>query len=146
MSIRGVRWIFFLFIPVLLAPIGCGSGGSSGCTEAEKNIHDVAVLCGTYASRNQGKLPPSLDELKKFAKSAKNLPLTVTDQMFISPRDNQPFVLVSLERMPVPGSGKTTVIVYEKTGSGGRRYVADPVAKVEEVDEATFKTLVPNAK
>jgi hypothetical protein len=38
------------------------------------------------------------------------------------------------------------VVFYEKAGKNGKRYVAYPMGKVEEVDEAKFKELVPEAK
>ena len=42
--------------------------------------------------------------------------------------------------------GGQPVVAYETTGVGGKRLVANTLGAIDEVDEATFRTLVPNAK
>ena len=44
-----------------------------------------------------------------------------------------------------PGPGGAPVIAYEQEGVGGKRFVASSLAAIEEVDEARFRELVPNA-
>ena len=57
------------------------------------------------------------------------------DKLFTSPRDNQPFEIAY--RGGASG-GISGLVAWEKTGSGGKRFVADSLGKVEEIDEATF--------
>ena len=67
--------------------------------------------------------------------------------LFVSPRDQEEYVLrpqAGRGGIPPPGQ-KPPVILYERTGQGGRRYAAYPTAQAEEVDDQTFRHLVPEA-
>jgi hypothetical protein len=59
------------------------------------------------------------------------------DGIFISPRDNQKYV-VRYNLKPAPG-GATRAVAWEATGQGGLRYVALSVGYVEEYDDETFR-------
>jgi hypothetical protein len=126
-------------------------------SESDKHLQTLAVYYGRFMSVNRGMGPPSEAELKKFVKSrpASELqtfgfePDTV-DQMFISPRDQEPYGIA----LKIPGGvpkpdGTVTMIIWEKTGVNGKRYVADAVGRIEEIDEATFQqrlAAIPKAK
>ena len=58
------------------------------------------------------------------------------DSLFKSERDGEPFVY----RFEVQGSpmGAVQPVVFESTGSGGKRMVGFTPAKPQEVDEATY--------
>ena len=45
--------------------------------------------------------------------------------------------------------GSTVMVIWEQTGVNGKRYVADAVGHIEEIDEAEFQkrlAAVPKAK
>jgi hypothetical protein len=122
--------------------------------EEKSALHKVALLYGFYTRDHKGKAPASLDELKRYAQTLKKeqlAPLKLEpgqlDAVFVSPRDREPFVL-----RPAPPGGaipdplNPPVIAYERNGSGGKRYVAFVTSNIEEVDEARFRQLVPDAK
>lgn len=130
--------------------LGCsGSGGGSGKV-GEAELRGIAVLYGQYQSAHQGKTPPSEAEFKKFIKGLPKERLAGfgvladnVEQIFTSPRDNQPIqVRYNLPRK-APGDGKGDIVAFEKVGSGGRRLVAFSTTQVEDLDEAKFKELLP---
>ena len=130
----------------------CASIIVSGCGDrAEKkdilaaetsNLKPLSVLYGQYQSRNQNQPPATEDAFKKFietnGKSTLDQFKIDINQLFISQRDGQPYVV--LYRGKVPPSG---VIAYEQNGVGGERIVAYPFGALEMANEARFQELVP---
>jgi hypothetical protein len=106
-------------------------------------------MYGTYISQNGGNTPKSLDDLKKFvSKKATAERLTAlgvgnVDELFNSPRDGKPFVLVSHAKLPPPGTSPPPVVLYEAEGKGGQRAVAFLGGITEMMDDSRFSQLVP---
>jgi hypothetical protein len=122
---------------------GC-STPPAGPNPAAENIRQLAVAVGNYARTHKGNMPANMDELKKFVRTSKDASFAQSgEELFVSPRDNQPYVLVSMAKMPMPGE-KKTVILNENTGVNGYRYVAYELGQVEELDAAKFQELVPS--
>jgi hypothetical protein len=112
---------------------------------AEARIQKLAGLCNKFATR-QRKKPASIEELKTWAKSLdKNdlvqMGIEDPDTAFVSPRDNQPYVLVRSG-----GSGPGDVLAYEKVGEGGKHYIVTPMGAAFELDEQELRRRVPSAK
>ena len=106
-------------------------------------IRNLASLCGTYAARHK-KRPANIEELKAWVKKMSQaerseLRIEDPDNAFVSPRDNQPFVLVK------PASPRD-IMAYEKTGEGGKHYVVTATGGVIELDDAELKRRIPGAK
>ena len=123
---------------------GCGSRDGT-LPPAKANLQQVAILLGKYQGANKGKMPAHVDELKKFVKANPNVAAAPIDveTVFVSPRDQEPFVLVQAQsKGGIPPPHIKTMIAHEKTGQSGRRYVAYATAEVEEVDEARFNELL----
>jgi hypothetical protein len=146
---------------------GCGQKSGEGATEGEKNIKALASLMMRYMQTHRGSLPPNEAEFKKFVDGLKPEDLTQMNvdksKVFTSPRDNQPYVIVyggggaavpGGKRPPNEKEGAKSgmamsggIIAYEKTGSGGKRYIVRQAGgSVSEVPEDEFKRLVPNAQ
>jgi len=129
--------------------VGCQAGRKEIPPE-ETRIKNLAVVRGQYQSRNKGQVPPNVEALKAFARTLSADQLKGfgvegdLDQLFISPRDGEPFVY-RVVKDGAPGVGANAVVFYEKTGKNGKRWVAYSTAQVEEVDAAKFKELVPEA-
>lgn len=130
------------------------------------------VFCGQFRGSNQGRTPANDEELKAFIKSKgpdalQPFKVADVDALFISPRDNQPFVILyeklaassGVPGMPTPGEGTPgssgsapsalggqPVVAYEASGVAGKRLVASALGAVDEVDEKKFRELVPSAK
>jgi hypothetical protein len=64
------------------------------------------------------------------------------DDMLVSPRDSQPFVIAygkAARRLLDEG-----VVAYEQTGVSGRRMVGFALGYVQELDQQAFDQLLPN--
>ena len=62
------------------------------------------------------------------------------EQMFVSPRDKQPYEVAWSVPSGVPKpDGTALMVIWEKIGVNGKRYTGDAVGRVEEIDEATFQ-------
>ncbi|MCR4410828.1 MAG: hypothetical protein NUV77_00210 [Thermoguttaceae bacterium] len=131
---------------VLIA--GCGSRSASK-KQQESNLKPLAILYGQYMGQNRGQPPASEAEFKKFVTAQgrflKTFGVMDPASIFVSERDGQPYVIVYGKPAGPAALAGQPVIAYEKVGVGGRRFVASQVGAVEEVDEAKFKQLVPNA-
>jgi len=129
--------------------IGCSTQRESQDRE-ESNLKPLAIFYGQFTGQHQGQPPASEAEFKEFVRSLPSGDLAsfnVSDaeSLFTSSRDGEPYVIVYGAPSGPPGPGGSPVIAYEQTGKGGKRFVASSMGAVEEVDEARFKELVPNA-
>ena len=121
---------------------GCGTvTESEDVAELRSNMQSLAAAYGSYTKQNRGRAPK--DEKRFRAWIEKNGGAEVfeaqsVDEMFVSSRDNEPYVVVY-------GKPKQ-VIAYEAVGVEGSRYIADNLGVVQEVDEATFAEMVPDAE
>ncbi len=144
-----IRWLRFcvlcILVPIL---VGCGSNAPQ---PEESTVKGLAVCYGRYLSSHQGKPPPSEKEFKQFI--AKTIPqemlvsfggsLDNLDGFFTSNRDKEPYQVRYGVRLP-PGMIEA-VVVWEKTGIGGKHMVGYATGKVAEVDQAKLKELVPRS-
>ena len=140
------RWHVLVVSLSLTAGLGCGSAETAGGgMPDDSNIRPLTMLYVSYVNR-QGQPPASEAEFKRYLAERGEALLqsegvSSPDELFISPRDNEPYVL---------GYGKDAdklmrrgIVVYERTGVGGRRLVGYRGGFVNEVDDAEFRKLVP---
>ncbi len=113
-----------------------GCPGGNQATPEEKQMHALAVYFGKYISRNKGQAPANEKQFKDYIVSQDDK--ADLDKLFTSPRDQEAVVV----RYGLKSTGPSTVMAHEKTGVGGKRYVALATGQVREVDEAEFKELV----
>ncbi len=126
--------------------------GTSGCShsdkpmsESEKNLKALAVFYGQYVGQHRGQGPPNEAEFKKYVQSLPAAQLEVfkldqgsLDQVFISPRDKEPYGVAYKTKSSTPGSSGGGMVIWEQKGVNGKHFVADSLGKIEEIDEATF--------
>jgi hypothetical protein len=109
-------------------------------TPEELNLQKFGRLCREYRAR-QGKAPADAEQLKSWAKQQKQdaiskMGIDDLEKVLVSPRDNQPYVLV---RLPM---GQGPVMAHEKTGVGGKRLVLSSGGSVYELGEEEFQKTV----
>ena len=151
MGLRKRGWMIVRFASltcgVLLAIVSVGCGGSSSSTMGGPQASHLRSIGRAYQLflKEHRRLPANENEFKDFVAlvaaddlKAKNL---TVEQLSTSERDGKPYVVFYRDNPPPEGS---FVAAYEQVGVGGRRYVADTVGNVKEVDEASFRELVPN--
>lgn len=156
--LRRIGLVCLALAGVALASLGC-----SGKVVKEKDdpgrtrITQLGILYGRYSSQHYGRPPATEKDFKDWVHGlpADQLPpgveLGKTDEVFVSPRDNQPYVVRYGVAPGAPGppsaDGKPSspVLAYEKVGSMGKHYVVYSTVQVEEVDDARLKEMVPDA-
>jgi hypothetical protein len=144
------RWITWFGCAVLVAALGCGESGETSQATQESHIKRLAILYGRYMSQHRGAPPRNEADFRKFIELSgpdqlKHLGIASVDELFVSERDGQPYVIVYGKLgPPVQGLGGP-ITMYEQVGGDGSRFVATDLT-VETVTEEDFRRMVPNAK
>jgi hypothetical protein len=132
-------------------------GLAVGCTRTasqpteSSNMKPLAVFYGQYLAAHRGQPPANEAEFKTFLKTLRpetlqSLEVTDVDSLFLSKRDQKPYVIKYGKVTGPLGPGGMPVMAYEQEGVAGKRYIATMVGAVAEVDDARFRELVPDAK
>jgi hypothetical protein len=126
---------------------GCGSREVGTGAEADPSrINEIATLYTSYMNRHAGRPPATESEFKQYVAERgeplfKAAGVSTADELFVSPRDNQPYVILyGNEAAKLISRG---IVVHERTGVGGRRLIGYRIGSVEELDDAEFRKLVP---
>ena len=141
------KWFAFaLLLPALLMSMGCGSSNEAKAKRQESSrLKNLSLLYGRFLSAHRGVPPKDEAEFKGFVASLPDEAKThipPVDELFVSERDNQPYVIVYGKST---SGGPADIIGYEQTGVGGKRFIANSVGAVQEVDAETFSKRVPDA-
>jgi hypothetical protein len=141
------RLLRLLVCSCLALGLGCSSQGTGADAAPDTSrIKELAALYSSYMELHGRRPPASEAEFKEFvakdgAPLLKEAGVSAVDDLFVSPRDNQPYVVhygqdaaKRLDRGPV---------IYERNGVNGRRLVGHRLGYVNEVDETEFRELVP---
>jgi hypothetical protein len=131
----------------LLAMVaGCSATPPAATTPERLPLRHLAVLYGKYRSGHQGRPPKDEAEFKQFLKgldaqqlASAGVSTAEVDSLFISPRDNQPYDVRYNDPPPPEGPDGPSAVVVERTGVGGKRFVAYSTGKVEEIDDAKYQ-------
>ncbi|MCS7237770.1 MAG: hypothetical protein NZ899_05800 [Thermoguttaceae bacterium] len=147
-----VPWSGVVFVCAALAVClvlgGCSQGGRASAPMQESTIKPLGLLYGQFMGQHQGRPPASEEEFKQFVRERgmgmlKQFNVPDVESLFVSPRDKQPYVVIYGEIKGPPALAGQPVIAYERQGVGGKRFVANSLGAVEEVDETKFRELVP---
>jgi hypothetical protein len=135
----------------------CLTGLLTGCrgergeeSPVQTHLGWLGSMYGMYLSQNAGETPKTLDDLRKFvakktsAEQLARLGVASADELFVSPRDGKPYVLVSYSKLPPPGIGMPPLVLYEAVGQDGQRAVAFLGGATDTVDEAKLAQLLPS--
>jgi hypothetical protein len=139
--VAGLPLAGLAFALTLLPAAGCRSRTEAGEPEAKARLTKLLRLYRAYADRH-GQGPPSDAALREFGQklSPKDRDeLLIGDDLdgiFVSPRDNQKFVIRHDLKL---SGGATRAVAWETEGHAGKRFVALSMGYVEEYDEETFQ-------
>ena len=96
----------------------------------------------------KGSGPTNEQEFRKHLRTVEKMVLEMNgvnpaaiDETFVSPRDNQPFVIVYGVGISGISGTKAPLVAYEKTGVNGKRLVAFANTKLDHVDESQLQEL-----
>ena len=131
------RWVCAWFCAFLLA--GC-EGQAPPPTVQEVHLKELAVLFGQYTSSHQGQGPKDESDFKAFIKQRwPKLSQEQVDALFVSPRDQKPYVIMYKVRMGAIPSTGTPIVAHEEVGVEGKHFAADFLGGVEELDKAEIE-------
>lgn len=151
MQIRALNWgmvagLTGAILWALLALPGCGKRPDPTIQAIDRsNLRSMMKLYTRYIAQNRGQRPASEEEFKAFVNQIPQddlakMGIRDVQSVFVSERDNKPYVL----RLGQPGGPPSMgPVAYEQEGKDGKRFVALATGRIEEVDEAGFKKLVP---
>jgi hypothetical protein len=120
----------------LLCSAGCGSGNVAKDPPAGSVDAHLEAICNAYnkACKELRRSPKNLEEFKPFLKGYGD-----PEQLLISPRDGQPFVIVYGSTPFIePTPTNPQIIAYEKVGKDGVRMSIEPRGAIEKY---TFEQL-----
>jgi hypothetical protein len=139
MTNRSLTAVMRFIAVIVAATMGCSASENSSAKEETSHLRLLTNVIAR-SSRELGRDPASEQELKaaidKMGLSLQSMKVASIDELFVSERDGQPFVIVY-------GSSPQGVAAYEQTGINGKRQVGFKLGNIEEVDEARFAELVP---
>ncbi len=133
-----------------LIALGALVAFSTGCGETQTkrserpHLQQLAYAYNGYIMSHNYQPPPGEVVFKQWVKKLpeeklKQWVITDTEAIFVSPRDNEPYVIEY--GTPKGGAMSHRLVVYEKTGVDGKRYGAYEDGTVMELDEAEFQKL-----
>lgn len=140
-----------LIVSGMLTAIGCGAKQTPQ-PPSEANLKAIYVLYGQYTGQHRGQSPPDAAAFKKFirgvdADQLKSLTDKDVDSLFVSPRDDLPYVVHYKAAMGMPGVGPPGApgggwLAHEELGENGKRYLLFSTGIIEEVDADRFDEIV----
>lgn len=146
-SAMAAAWSAATGLACFLFAVGCGGASVDVGGRAETVLTEVVRAYAAHVRSNRYQPPANEEEFKAALQKSgdgilKRAGVGTVDQLFISPRDSQPFVILygkDAKRLLERG-----VVAYERTGVSGRRLVGFDLGYVEDVDEQAFKRLLPD--
>jgi hypothetical protein len=141
-----LRGVFFPAALVCLTAPGCLK--SSTHDQAPLNLRKLATYYGQFQAQHRGQPPANEAEFKNFIRSflgevgaaptAKEL-----DALFLSERDGKPYVILYGKTGSQLEVGGMTAMGYECNGKNGKRWAANSLSGIEELDETHFRDIKP---
>jgi hypothetical protein len=138
-----VAWLGLL---ALGAVPGCGSDELNSPTAVR--LRGLASLYMDYAASRTGKGPATEGEFKKHLRTLPDHVLNANgcdpnkiDEVFVSPRDQEPFVVRYGIKITRISGTEAPLVAHEKSARNGKLLVAFANGKVEHVDEARLQEL-----
>ncbi len=141
---RRMPWRAIAIVAILT--VGCAKQGEK-LAASRVNIPAMVDMYVEFSAAHGGKGPTSEQEFREFLNGQadklklKNISI---DDMFTSPRTGEAFTWVYDGKTPT-GPGGMIVLGYETVPTDGKRLIVGSRGMREEIDEAEFKTLFPNA-
>jgi hypothetical protein len=147
-SSRAFLGILFVLAAVMFFT-GCSKGVEVPVGDAAENIRKLALGYVQYAAQHGGTGPKNRESLAKFLVERSGYTREDADKSFVSPRDNQPYV-IRWGQSPLGPMGpevemaKANILIFERTGADGVRYTADGRMAIRQMTEAELEKEVPD--
>ncbi len=133
---------------ICILAVGCGTKTASK-PQQESHLKPLALMFGQYTGQHRGQAPSDEAVFKQFVRSntafLSNFKVD-GENVFVSERDGKPYVILYGPPKGPPGLAGAPVVAHEQEGIDGRRFVANSLGAVQEVDETRFRELVPSGQ
>jgi hypothetical protein len=128
---------------------GCGRKSEVPVGKAAESIRKLALAYVQFAATNKGIGPSNKDALATFLAKQNRFSREDADAYFVSPRDNQPYIirwgLRPLSSTSIgPDVPEPAIIIIERTGADGIRYVADGQLGIRQLSDEELNEAVPD--
>lgn len=128
---------------VVLFGTGCAGGDRLASSGESTRLLALASMHARFQSAT-GRPPADEQQFKNFiaerGATLKRMGVNSVEEIFVSERDGQPFVVVYGKR---PSGMAASIVAYERQGVDGRRLVAHSMRMIEEVDDERFREIIP---
>jgi len=126
---------------VVLATTGCSSDTdfNAGSTERQTKVtmNVLSIIYGEYLDFHNANPPKDIGAFRKYlesrAEDLKRYNVEKIDQLLISPRDGQPFVIICGKRSAPSDSPDMPWAAYEQNGIEGKRLAVQVRGGVHEL-------------
>jgi len=151
MSFFGLRFglCLFVLLGTLVAITGCGGADADSmiADANDTNVKRLATLYSYFHLENKNRGPKNEAQLREFIESQDasrlkrgGIDANKMDELFISERDGEPFVI--RYRVNTVVFGPPLPVVFEATGIDGMRQVGFCNGLMQEVDEEEYDRLM----
>jgi hypothetical protein len=145
-----IKFVSCWLVLAIAAFVGCGKkSASANLGHADYGTLQVASnMFTSYMGENGGKTPPDEQAFRAYLETKKEKleeQGKSIDDLLMSPRNGEPLMFV-YGKQPVRGPAGMTFYGYEKTPVEGKRLVLAGRGMFQEMDEAQFRKLFPDAQ
>ncbi len=151
MSVHSLYCSFLVFVSLaVLVPLtGCGGADAKSmiANANDMNVKRLATLYSIFHNKNNLKGPKNEGQLRAFVESQDpnllkrgSIDPAKLDELFISERDGEPFVI--RYRVNTVVFGPPLPVIFEATGVDGLRQVGFCNGPMQEVDEDEYERLL----
>lgn len=142
------RFAAFCALAALAALSGCGRKSDVPVGDGAERIRKLALAYVQYAATNGGAGPANQEVLAKYLMQRNRLSKEDAAASFVSPRDNQPYIIHwgvrPMGSAPIgPDPPKPEIIILEKTGADGTRYVANGLMSIKQMSVSELAEVAP---
>ena len=128
------QWSRYLgCVVVLVAMAGCGGQSAESVEKRGESSENFRVIETAYraALAKTNRAPKNREELTEYLPTG-----TDAEQLFVSPRDDQPFVIIwGTDLTALMTNPRPVVYGYEADGADGNRFVLTSMGVMELTDE-----------
>ncbi len=139
---RSVAWSLLAGIAFLL---GCDAAGTPAPHNADVQLRVLGRLYGEYMAQHNSQPPADEAQFKASLSQSPDIlkatGIATIDQLFVSPRDGQPLVVLFGEKIVPNENSGFPWIAYESQGVDGKKYIIGARGNVEEMAQEQIEAM-----
>jgi hypothetical protein len=125
---------------------GCGSSKEQSVGGDESRLRILGRLYGEFLSQHNSQAPKNEAELIEFIDKSseflKTQGIESSQELFISPRDEEPLVVLYGKDMIPDGPGGLPWVAYESKGANGKKFLIGARGTTEEMTPEQIEAII----